>query len=90
MKEGLGWKIAGLLLGAILSVEGLYISIYLGPIQIKGAGEFPRYTVILAGVQLLILGLLTLLSWILREKGIDVDREYHRIMEENRKRGLYT
>jgi hypothetical protein len=26
---------------------------------------------------------------VLREKGIPVDREYHRIMEENRKRGLY-
>ena len=76
MKEGLGWKIAGLLLGAILSVEGLFISIYLGPIQIKGAGEFPRYTVILAGVQLFILGLLVLLSWILREKGIRLKGNY--------------
>ncbi|MCX6004695.1 MAG: hypothetical protein NT082_03385 [Chloroflexi bacterium] len=27
---------------------------------------------------------------VLREKGIHVDREYYRIMEENRKRGLYT
>jgi len=26
---------------------------------------------------------------VLRDKGIDVDREYHRIVEENRKRGLY-
>lgn len=26
---------------------------------------------------------------VLRDKGIDVDRESHRIMEENRKRGLY-
>jgi len=70
LREGLGWKIAGLLFGAVLSVEGLFISIFLGPIQIKGLGEFSRYTVILAGVQLLILGLLILLSWILREKGI--------------------
>jgi hypothetical protein len=26
---------------------------------------------------------------VLRDKGIDVDREYHRIVEDNRKRGLY-
>jgi hypothetical protein len=26
---------------------------------------------------------------VLRDKAIDVDREYHRIVEENRKRGLY-
>jgi hypothetical protein len=26
---------------------------------------------------------------VLRDKGIDIDREYHRIVEENRKRGLY-
>jgi len=26
---------------------------------------------------------------VLRDKGIDVDREYHRILGENRKRGLY-
>ena len=26
---------------------------------------------------------------VLRDKGIDVDREYHRIVEENRKMGLY-
>ena len=26
---------------------------------------------------------------VLRDNGIDVDREYHRILEENRKRGLY-
>jgi len=26
---------------------------------------------------------------VLRDKGIDVDKEYHRIVEENRKRGLY-
>lgn len=26
---------------------------------------------------------------VLRDKGIDVDREYHRIVEENRRRGLY-
>ena len=26
---------------------------------------------------------------VLRDSGIDVDREYHRILEENRKRGLY-
>lgn len=27
---------------------------------------------------------------VLRDKGIDVDREYHRIVEENRRKGLYT
>jgi hypothetical protein len=61
-----GLRIIAILLGAIVAVEGIIVAFYAGPTFIGGIGGVLGQTVILAGAQLVVLGILVCISWIFK------------------------
>lgn len=60
------FRVIAVLLGAIVAVEGIVVVFYAGPTFVGGIGGILGQTVILAGAQLFVLGILVCLSWIFK------------------------
>jgi len=60
----------GLLAGLAIAIEGLVIVAYAAPIDIKGIGGIMEQTVLLGGAQLLILGILVMTTWLLKDRDL--------------------
>jgi hypothetical protein len=58
-----------LLIGIIVALEGVVIMYIASPIEISGFGGVSGQNVLIAGVQLFILGIIVIGAWILRGRG---------------------
>jgi hypothetical protein len=63
-------SILGLVVGAIVAVEGILVMAYAAPVTIEGIGGITEQTVLLGGAQLLVLGILLIAAWLLRDRGL--------------------
>ncbi len=67
-------KILGFVAGAIIAAEGVLITAYAAPVTVNGIGGIMGQTVLIAGIQLLILGILISGAWFLRDKEFRLGR----------------
>jgi hypothetical protein len=63
-------SILGLVVGAVIAVEGILVMAYAAPVTIEGIGNIMKQTVLLGGAQLLVLGILVMTTWLLKDRDL--------------------
>jgi hypothetical protein len=63
-------KIIAILLGICIAAEGLIIVGLASPSVVEGIGGMLERTMLYAGIQLLVLGLLVVFAWVLKDRGL--------------------
>jgi hypothetical protein len=63
-------SILGLVVGAVIAVEGILVMAYAAPVTIEGIGSIMERTVLLGGAQLLVLGILVMTTWLLKDRDL--------------------
>ncbi|MBM3299062.1 MAG: hypothetical protein FJY85_03810, partial [Deltaproteobacteria bacterium] len=67
-------EILGYIAGIVITAEGAIVTAYAAPVTVTGIGGIMGSTVFIAGIQLLILGLLTMGSWFLKDREVRWER----------------